>query len=565
MKTPKRMLVMAFAALLLSNKVMSQGQYTIYELLVKRTEQLTKANPSVCAVKTLVKTAGDKDIMVISIGTGDMDKKPAIAVVGGVDGGYILSRELALGFAERIVREASTPEIKSLLDKVSFYVFPDVSPDASAQFFARIKYERNINTRPVDDDRDFKTNEDPFEDLNNDGYITQIRVSDPAGNYIECPDDKRVMTVADLSKGEKGAYFVYTEGIDNDKDGKFNEDGDGGVNFNRNLTFNYEEFGSNAGLHPVSEPEVKAVLDFLFDHFNIIATISFGPQDNLSQSAGGDRGKGNQSQQGNGTGQQRDAGSENTSGEMPRMRERRISSVMKTDETVIKLVADKYREITGIKGNAPVRTDPGNFMDWSYYHYGRYSFSTPAWWFPADKEKNYDASFLKYAEENKIEDVFVPWTTINDPDFPGKKVEVGGIKPFAEINPPVSKIDDLVTANYKFVTAIAALHPELEFLDLKVEPKGDDVYRLSLKIHNKGTFATTTEAGDVNMWTRRMRLTLEPGDKQKFLSGQKIQPVPRLEGDKSLEFSWLIMGKGTVKVSAGAVNTGFITTAADLK
>ena len=36
-------------------------------------------------------------------------------------------------------------------------------------------------------------------------------------------------------------------------------------------------------LHPVSEPETKAVADFLFDQFNIYAVFTFGPQDNLGQ------------------------------------------------------------------------------------------------------------------------------------------------------------------------------------------------------------------------------------------------------------------------------------------
>jgi len=564
MKTPIRNLIAATAMIMICSPVLPQGKYSSYDALIKRIEQLAKANPSICAVKTLVRTAGSKDIRVITIGTGEIEKKPAIAVVGGVDGSYILSRELAIGFAEKIVKDSGSPEIKALLEKVSFYIFPDVSPDASAQYFEKTKYERSINSRAVDDDRDFKTNEDPSEDLNNDGFITQIRVSDPAGNYIMSPDDKRVMVQADPSKGEKGAFFVYSEGTDNDKDGKFNEDGEGGVDFNRNLTFNYEEFGANAGLHPVSEPETKAVLDFLFDHFNIIATVTFGPQDNLCQGSG-ERGKGGPPQQGSSAGQGREAGPENGPGDMPRMRDRRITSVMKSDETILRLVSDKYREITGIKGSPTSKNEPGNFMDWSYYHYGRYSFSTPAWWYPADKDKSGDVAFLKYSDDKKIGDVFIPWTEINHPDFPGKKVEVGGIKPFAEIIPPEAIIDSLVGTNCKFIETVAAMRPELEFLDLKVEPKGEDVYRLTLKVHNKGSFATTSEAGDMNQWTRRMRLAVETGEKQKFLSGQKIQQIQRIEGGKFFEFSWLITGKGPVKITAGAVNTGFISTTADLK
>jgi hypothetical protein len=204
-------------------------------------------------------------------------------------------------------------------------------------------------------------------------------------------------------------------------------------------------------------------------------------------------------------------------------------------------------------------------MEWSYFHYGRYSFSTPAWWFPVERDKNAEVAFLKYAGDNKMDDVFVPWTEIKHPDFPGKKTETGGIKPFATINPPADKLEDLISKNYKFILAIAEMHPELEFLDLNVENKGDNIFRLSLKVHNTGIFATCAEAGEFNMWTRIMRISLESADGQKFLSGQKVQRIPRLEGDKSADFSWLISGKGSVKITAGAVNTGLISTSVELK
>jgi hypothetical protein len=37
----------------------------------------------------------------------------------------------------------------------------------------------------------------------------------------------------------KGDYLVFTEGIDNDGDGKFNEDGVGGLDLNRNYPENW--------------------------------------------------------------------------------------------------------------------------------------------------------------------------------------------------------------------------------------------------------------------------------------------------------------------------------------
>lgn len=567
MKIPAQKLMLTIIGFLFLWYAGAQAQYNNHRTMMQKADALKKDYPALCSVSSLAKSTGDHDVIVLTIGTGDSDNKPGIAVLGGIEGSHILGKELALGFAASLLKESASPEIKALLEKITFYVFPDVSPDATEQFFSALKYERNTNARSTDEDRDFMTNEDPFEDLNNDGFITLIRVVDPAGSFMEYAEDKRVMTLADLSKGQTGSYFVYSEGTDNDKDGVFNEDGPGGVNFNRNLTFDYEEFGTNAGLHPVSEPETKAILDFLFDHFNIYATFAFGPQDNLGQQAPPERQPGSRDQaSGEDQPPTPGQGPPSSRGQRGRMRQsRKLTSVLKSDEIIVRLVSEKYREITGVKGAPPKRSTPGNFMDWSYYHYGRYSFSTPAWWFPVEKDKNREAAFLKYTEDNNMEDVFVPWTEIKHPDFPGKKTEAGGIKPFVMTNPPADKLEELITKNYEFIVDIAAMHPDLEFLDAEVENIGDDLFRVSVKVHNKGIFATCTEAGENNMWNRIMRISVDINKSQKFLSGNKVHSIPRLEGDCSAEFSWLILGKGPVKITAGAINTGIINTTLDLK
>jgi hypothetical protein len=546
-----------------------QNRYNDFRTMSEKVNKLGTDYSTLCSVKSLVRTAGGKDIWVITIGTGEKETKPGIAVFGGIEGNYLFGRELALGFATNLLKESSDPDIKKLLGSLTFYIFPDVSPDASEQYFSKAKYERTVNAVSTDDDRDFLKDEDPNEDLNNDGVITLMRITDPSGTYIESEDDKRIMVPADLSKGQLGKYIVYTEGIDNDKDGSFNEDGAGGVNFNKNFSFNYEEFGLNAGLHPVSEIETKAVADFLFDHFNIYALFAFGPQDNLGQPMKGAERQSTQ-QQGSQQGFQfpgQDMGRGQGGGRMPSSEQgdRRITTIMRTDETINKLVSEKYHEITGLKGAPTARNTPGNFMEWAYFHYGRYSFSTPGWWIAQDRGKSAEATFLKSVRENNLNDVFVPWTEIKHPDFPDKKVEVGGIKPFAMLSPPADTVDYLLTKNYKFITAVAAMHPELEYLDPKVENAGENIFRVTIKVHNKGIFATCAEVGDNNQFTRIMRIKAETTGGQSLVSGQKVQRIQRLEGDKSAEFSWLISGKGSVKITAGALNVGTITTTLELK
>jgi hypothetical protein len=558
--------------------LLGQNQYNDFKTMSQKINKLGTDYPALCTVKSLVKTTGGKDIWVVSIGSGDRENKPGIAVLGGIEGNYLFGKELALGFAENLLKESANPDVKNLLNRLTFYVFPDVSPDATEQYFSPLKYERTVNARSTDDDKDFSFDEDPFEDLNKDGYITVMRVTDPAGTMIESEDDKRVLVAADFTKGQKGIFKIYSEGIDNDKDESFNEDGIGGVNFNRNFTYNYEEFGVNAGLHAVSEPETKAVADFLFDHFNIYATFSFGPQDNLGQTAAGAGRMGSGAPgaavvtagQGQGFAQFQSAaggagGGGRGTGGGTGIGDRRITSVMRTDETINRVVSDKFQSIVGLRNAPASKSSPGNFMDWAYYHYGRYSFGTPGWWYPVERGKNAEAAFLKYAEDNKINDVFVPWTEIKHPDFPDKKVEVGGIKPFVMLNPPAKILDSLILKNYKFVKAIAAMHPELEYTQPKVESLGENIFRITISVHNKGLFATCAEIGDMNMFTRIMRIVCEPASGQSFLSGQKTQRIRRLEGDQSSEYKWLISGKGTVKITAGALNTGTISTTLELK
>jgi hypothetical protein len=133
------------------------------------------------------------------------------------------------------------------------------------------------------------------------------------------------------------------------------------------------------------------------------------------------------------------------------------------------------------------------------------------------------------------------------------------------INPPADSLSALVEKNFRFITAVAAMHPELEFIDVETEKTGDDIFRITLKVRNKGIFATVTEAGEVNSWTRIMRISAGTSKGQEVLSGRKVQRISRLTGGQFAEFSWLVSGRGPVTLTAGAVNTGSISTTVNLK
>ncbi|HMJ68133.1 MAG TPA: M14 family metallopeptidase [Cyclobacteriaceae bacterium] len=525
--------------------------YSDHTKVSQRLKTIETANSQTTKLTSLAKTAGGKDIWLLEIGSGDRNNHPGIVVIGGVEGSHLLGTELAVGFAEKLMASANTDSIKTLLANTTFYVLPNVSPDATEQYFAKVKYERSANATATDDDRDGKLNEDPFEDLNNDGQITWIRIEDQTGKWKEHPADPRVMVMANAEKGESGKYNLVQEGTDNDKDGKFNEDGEGGVHFNKSLTFDPPHFTPGAGEHPVSEIENRAVLDYLYERFNVFAVVTFGPTNNLSEPWKFDKTK--------------------NAGRIP-------GAITEPDAKQNKFASDIYKKAVTLKDAPAAGPQKGDFSQWAYFHYGRQSFSTPGWWVPkfevpkdtvaakkfkANDDKNTDIDFVRWADKEKVE-VFVNWQKISYPDYPNMNAEVGGFKPFVKTNPPFSYVDKLATEHTKFLVAIAAKRPQIELLNLKTEPLDGGVTRVTVTVQNPGLFPAVTDIGKNNNWIKLVKLTLNTTGDQSIVGGKKVTLFPNVEAGESKTVSWLVKGKGKVTIEAGAPQTGIKTLNANL-
>ena len=526
--------------ILLFNSVNAQNDYSNFYRQTDRVKEMAKSYPQFVKTNSIVKTDGGKDIWQITIGTGNTSAKPAIAVIGGVQGNHLLGTELALGFAETLLQNSNKDSIKNLLDKTTFYIFPNMSPDAMEQYFASIKYERQGNASDTDDDRDGSTNEDGYDDLDGNGKITYMRVHSPIGDYRTHPEDERVMVKINAGKPEKGSYKIYTEGRDNDKDEMFNEDGAGGVWFNKNFSYKHPSFTEGAGEFPVSENENRALLDLLYEQFNIYAVISFGGANNLS--------------------------TPNTYN-APAASQRIVASWMEADAKQNAAVSELYNKITGLKDAPKTKAEGGDFGSWAYYHYGRYSFSTPGWWVPKTKpdstknEKAFSvedsvANYLRWTSQQGIAPAFTPWKAIDHPDFPGQKVEVGGPDPFVLINPPYNMVADLVKKHSEFITKFAAMQPELDVVNVKTEKVSPDLTRITIDVINKGALASHSKIGERNYWVKRINVKLNLNNNQSLVSGKKNHLLNALEGYSSEKISWLIKGSGKVNIEAGSPTTG---------
>lgn len=528
--------------------------------------------------KPIGTTARGHQVLALTVSSGHAWHRPAALVVGSVDGRSLVGSRLALRMVSELVErlDKGDPALERLLSEVTLHVIPRPSPDAADRLFEAPYGGGEGNFRPADDDRDGRSDEDPPADLNGDGWITQMRVLDQAGEWIPHPDDPRVMIKADPAKGEVGRYRLLAEdNADDDGDGRFAEDGVGGTVFDRNFTFKYPYFKPGAGPHQVSEPETRAVADFAFDHPNIFLVFSFSPQANLLHTwKSGGKGKGV------------------------------TSTVAEPDAAAMRWFGERYRKRFDTKPSPDAGAWEGSFAAWAYFHYGRWSLSSPGWWPAAEKKKGNTKAEKPEAEESEPEEstegsdadsseeappvsepsdkprkkkpsgdkrgktlrqqlawldtrgveAFVPWTRWEGEPIEGidGPIEIGGLKPFVATHPPVDELDLVAAAHLDYLCEILAGRPKLIF-DQRTDTVVGGVTTTKLRVVNTGVLPTAAATGKHSGLLPRHEVALELPPGAVLLAGPLRQPLPVMQSGEKRELTWLWRdGTGPAKLRAGA-------------
>jgi hypothetical protein len=249
------------------------GHYHSPQEVAGALDALAKASPTTMALHTIATSPGGKGVLVLEIGpeVGTKARRlPAVLVMANMEGTLPVSTEAALRLATLL---ASRPEATK---ELTFFIVPNGNPDAAGRYFGKPLVADARNGSKVNDDLDDSTDEDGPEDLNGDGVITQMRVKDPAGVWLPVEAEPRLMREADPAKGEKGLFLLYSEGIDNDGDGEYNEDGPGGVDIGVTFPHLFKPFTATGGRWPGSEAETYGLLQFAFAHPEIAMTFIFG-------------------------------------------------------------------------------------------------------------------------------------------------------------------------------------------------------------------------------------------------------------------------------------------------
>jgi hypothetical protein len=407
-------------------------------------------------------------LMVLEItneATGPASEKPAYYYDGNIHAGELTGAEVALHFAWYLLsRHGSDPRVTRLLDTRAVYVRPKFNPDG-ADIALTSEQGLRSTPRPYDEDLDGLLDEDPENDLNGDGVVVEMRVPNPSGLW-KPGADARLMVRREPGDFDGPFYDLLSEGIDDDGDGRFNEDGLGGIDMNRNFPreWGLEFEQSGAGPYPLSEPETRATIEFLHAHRNVTGVFhghtsggflyrlpSTGPWD----------------------------------------------AFHRYDQNLILDLGDEYRRTTGQRV-IPSYSDPrqhrhGTLISWAYWDFGVAGW-VPEFWggFGRDYDGNgsvSEAERLRWNDEELNGRGFVPWTRFTHPELGA--VEIGGWKRrFTAQNPPAHLLKREIEMYVPWMLWLAEVSPRVVIADARVANAGGDLRTVAVTVENEGYLST---------------------------------------------------------------------------
>ena len=460
----------------------------------------------------LAVTHGGNKVTCITLKSGKT-KKPAILLMGDTNPASPVGTEILIKWLQKIAKDKKA--LEELLEKQTIHLILRPFPDSVDGLFADSVRINKLNAKKVDTDSDLEMDEDGFEDLNKDGFITLMRVKDENGTHQEHKDSPFLMVKG--NNKDKPLYKVFSEGLDNDKDEKFNEDPEGGVNPNRNFSFEYPYFQKDAGPHQMSENEVKAIADFCFNRPEIYLVFSFGEEDNLIKAWKEDQQK--------------------------KKSPIRITTY-KEDEVIYSLYSKKFNEAFKLK---PYTTNPsnskGSFAHWAYFHFGRISLTAIPWEIPIDKIEgkfDYKIKEIKWLQKNRPQ-ALVKWQKYKHPDFPDSDLEIGGIKPFYRQIPNIEVCEQRAEAFNIFLEEASKIKPQLSVKKFSIEKLNDNLSRITLQLKNTGMAPLRSKIGQQSKKMYPLNLSLKLPEKWELYNGHKKIQIGGLNSKEEKEVSWLVL------------------------
>ncbi|MCG6975819.1 MAG: hypothetical protein LJE56_05340, partial [Acidiferrobacterales bacterium] len=293
------------------------------------------------------------------------------------------------------------------------------------------------------------------------------------------------------------------------------------LDLNRNFpaAWRGEHDQAGAGAYPVSEPEVRAAVDFITQHKNICSAISL----------------------------------HSYSGALLRpLSYKDDDQLPAEDRWVFDQVGRKGTLLTGYPALSayhgfryhPQEVITGAMDDWAYEQLGCLAWTVELWspqrqagisdyhlieWY-RDHPLEDDIKLLKWSDEQLHGQGYVDWYTFDHPQL--GKVELGGWDLlFSFWNPPTEKLETEVKPVAEWLLWHALIHPRLELARVEALPLGDDLWRLRAAAQNTGWLPTDiTKKARTEKIVRDVRFELTLGDEAELVSGKARQEAGQLEG-----------------------------------
>ena len=531
--------------------------YHSYGQLVEAVKKLNQAYPGLSEIEVVGKSEENREIWAITINnpkTGKHSEKPGVYVDGNIHGNEIQAGEVCLYLANMLLTKyGENQKITQLVDKNAFYIIPVVNVDGRFHFFEDANTpSTNRGLRiPRDDDRDGLFDEDFPDDLDGDGNICQMRKKDPNGEYKADPVDPRILVR--VKPGEKGEYSLLgQEGIDNDGDGKVNEDSEGYVDPNRNWGYNwapdYVQRGS--GDFPFSGTGIRAIGEFLLERQNIIMVWAF-------HNSGGMVLRGPSTKSG---------------GEFSRGDLDVYDYLGKNSENII----PGYRYLISWRD---LYTTYGDFTDFTDNLLGAYGFVGEMFireaqtYGPPKKDKEEEEQdffsdnteqmreMLKFNDHVVQGELYKDWKSFDHPVY--GEIEIGGwVKMSSRLPHPFMLLDE-VHRNASAVLFTAEQTPEVKMEVFEKEKISRDLHRIRIRLTNSKAMPSVTYKTIKNNNFPKDIITVS-GNGIQVVAGGEIQDkytdkvnykehkpevqFAQVPGFGFVEYEFLVSGKGSVKV-----------------
>lgn len=483
------------------------------------------AFPNLLVLSSLGESFQKKPIWLLTITnqeTGADLEKPAVWIDANIHSTEIAGTTTALMIAHHLLTQyGHDAQVTRLLDQSVYYIVPRLNPDGAGLAMAEEPRFTRSGVRPYPwDEKDEGLHEI---DIDGDRRIVQMRMPDPNGDWKISSLDPRLMEKR-LPQESGGTYYrLLPEGEIHQYDGYTIKIArpEAGLDFNRNFPFYWrpEAEQHGAGPYPASEPEIKALIDFIVTHPNISLAITF-----------------------------------HTFG---RVILRPFSNKPDDDYEVNDLrVYKKIGELgTNLSGYPCVSTYhdfryhpkdviTGAFDDWLYDQLGAYSMTIELWdlpdeagiknrkfieWF-RDHPHEEDLQILKWLDEHGEPGSFVAWHPFEHPQLGA--LEIGGLDMMYTFrNPPPGLMQAEAVRHLPFTLALGEMLPHLEFHTLQITPLRAGEYALMLVVENSGFLSTcSSEQGRKRQSARPVRVDLELDPQVKLVSGKHHTELGHLEG-----------------------------------